>query len=62
MRVALFGLLLPVVWFAFWVPVIRDVLRRQNRSTAWAPALAAAGPIGAAIAILSPAAGPTGRS
>lgn len=55
MRVAVLGLLLPVVWFAFWVPVVAEILRRRDRSTAWAPVLATIGPIGAAIAILSPA-------
>lgn len=61
MRVLAFALLLPVVWFGFWIPVISEIRRTRNRHGALAIVLAALGPIGAALAIVSPAAPSAGR-
>jgi len=51
MTTIFFTLLLPLVWFAFWVVVIGNLLVPRSRPRWWAIPLSVMGPFGALIAL-----------
>lgn len=50
MTTVLFTVLMPVIWFAFWIVLTSNILFQQNRPRWWAVPLSMLGPLGALIA------------
>lgn len=62
MVIVLFSLALPVVWFAFWVPVLRAVFGRCGLSRGLAVAVSVFGPLAGLAALASARYGRSRRS